>query len=150
MILTLARNSLYNRKGSVLLTIISMAVSLIVLLSVDHIRQQTKSSFANTVSGVDLIVGSRTSGLNLLLYSVFRIGNPTANISWQTYTDLAEDPKIAWTIPLSLGDSHKGYRVMGTTPDFFTHFKYGKKRPIAFTNGNGFYFHYCCEFGKLA
>lgn len=135
MIFTLARKSLVNRKGSVLLTILAMTVSLVVLLSVDHIRQQTKSSFASTVSGVDLIVGSRTSRLNLLLYSVFRIGNPTANISWQTYNDLASHPKIAWTIPISLGDSHKGYRVMGTTTDFFEHFKYGKKRPIEFANG---------------
>ena len=138
MMLILARKSLANRKGSVLLTILAMAVSLIVLLSVDHIRQQTKTSFASTVSGVDLIVGSRTSGLILLLYSVFRIGNPTANISWTTYSELSNHPKVAWTIPISLGDSHKGYRVMGTTTDFFKHFKYGKKRPIEFDKGDEF------------
>ena len=138
MILTLASKSLLNRKGSVLLTTIAMAVSLFVLLAVDHIRQQTKNSFASTVSGVDLIVGSRTSSINLLLYSVFRIGSPTANVSWQSYENLTAHPKVAWAIPISLGDSHKGYRVMGTTADFFSHFKYGKKHPLAFSSGKTF------------
>jgi len=73
-----------------------------------------------------------------LLYSVFRIGNPTANISWTTYSELSNHPKVAWAIPISLGDSHKGYRVMGTTTDFFKHFKYGKKRPIEFDSGDEF------------
>jgi putative ABC transport system permease protein len=138
MILTLASKSLMNRKGSVLLTIVAMAVSLFVLLAVDHIRQQAKHSFASTVSGVDLIVGGRTSSINLLLYSVFRIGSPTANLSWASYEHLAKHPKIAWSIPISLGDSHKGYRVMGTTTDFFSHFKYGKKHPLTFANGKAF------------
>ena len=138
MILTMASKSLMNRKGSVLLTITAMAVSLFVLLAVDHIRQQTKHSFASTVSGVDLIVGSRTSSINLLLYSVFRIGSPTANVSWTSYQHLAKHPKIAWSLPVSLGDSHKGYRVMGTTKDFFSHFKYGKKHSLTFASGQAF------------
>ena len=69
MIFTLASKSLINRKGSVALTITALAVSLFVLLAVDHIRLQTKQSFASTLSGTDLIVGSRTSSINLLLYS---------------------------------------------------------------------------------
>jgi putative ABC transport system permease protein len=136
--LILAYKSLMNRKGSVLLTIVALAVSLFVLLAVDHIRQQTKNSFASTISGVDLIVGSRTSSINLLLYSVFRIGSPTANLSWNTYQNLKKHPKIEWIIPISLGDSHKGYRVMGTTDDFFSYFKYGKKHPLTFSDGKAF------------
>lgn len=138
MMLTLSRKSLLNRKGSVLLTIMAMVVSLFVLLAVDHIRQQSKQSFASTVSGVDLIIGSRTSSLNLLLYSIFRIGNPTANISWKTYEAIANNDKVKWAIPISLGDSHKSYRVMGTTTDFFKHFKYAKKRPLEFNQGKEF------------
>ena len=138
MILTLASKSLMNRKGSVLLTTVAMAVSLFVLLAVDHIRQQTKNSFASTISGVDLIVGSRTSSINLLLYSVFRIGSPTANLSWNSYEHLTTHPKVAWAIPISLGDSHKGYRVMGTTSDFFSHFNYGKKHALTFSSGRAF------------
>ena len=80
MFFKLALKSLFNRKGSVLLTVIAMSVSVYALLGVDHIRSQTKDSFHSTVSGIDLVVGARTGSLNLLLYSVFRIGNPTNNI----------------------------------------------------------------------
>ena len=44
---------------------------------------------------------------------MFRIGNATHHISWKSYRDVADDPSVAWTIPLSLGDSHRGYRVLG-------------------------------------
>lgn len=134
----LALKSLFNRKGSVLLTLMAMTVSVFVLLGVEHIRHQAKSSFANTVSGIDLIVGSRTGSLNLLLYSVFRIGSPTNNIDWDSYQEIANNPKVKWAIPITLGDSHKGYRVMGTTQDYFEHFSYGNKHPLAFKQGQAF------------
>ncbi|MEH6552448.1 MAG: ABC transporter permease [Pseudomonadales bacterium] len=138
MFFRLASKSLLNRKGSVLLTILAMSVSIFVLLGVEHIRTQTKESFNSTVSGVDLIVGARTGSLNLLLYSVFRIGSPTNNIDWATYQTIAENSKVAWAIPISLGDSHKGYRVMGTSADYFKHFSYGDKRKLDFAEGKPF------------
>jgi putative ABC transport system permease protein len=138
MFIRLASKSLLNRKGSVLLTIMAMTVSIFVLLGVEHIRSQTKESFNSTVSGVDLIVGARTGSLNLLLYSVFRIGSPTNNIDWETYQSISSNPKVAWAIPISLGDSHQGYRVMGTTADYFEYFSYGNKRQLSFSNGKPF------------
>ncbi len=138
MFIRLAIKSLLNRKGSVVLTVLAMSVSVFVLLGVEHIRHQTKDSFNSTVSGVDLIVGARTGSLNLLLYSVFRIGAPTNNISWNTFQDIASNPRVDWAIPISLGDSHKGYRVMGTTADYFKHFSYGKQRNLAFKAGKPF------------
>jgi len=138
MFIRLATKSLLNRKGSVLLTILAMSVSIFVLLGVEHIRGQSKQSFNNTVSGVDLIVGARTGSLNLLLYSVFRIGSPTNNIAWDTYQSISNNTKVAWAIPISLGDSHQGYRVMGTTTDYFTHFSYGNQRQLSFSQGKPF------------
>jgi putative ABC transport system permease protein len=138
MFLRLALSSLWARKGSALLTFLAITVSVFVLLGVEQIRHQAKSSFGNTVSGIDLIVGARTSDINLLLYSVFRLGNATNNISWQSYQRIAEDPKVAWTIPISLGDSHKGYRVMGTTGDYFTRFRFGQDKRLGFTEGAPF------------
>ncbi len=138
MFLKLATQSLLNRRGSVLLTVVAMTVGIFVLLGVEQIRHQAKDSFANTVSGVDLIVGARTGSLNLLLYSVFRIGAPTNNISWQSYQEIAGSPNVAWAIPISLGDSHKGYRVVGTTGEFFEHFSYGRQRKLGFTSGKPF------------
>lgn len=138
MLLNIAWHSLLNRKYTVLLTLISVAISTFVLLGVEHIRHEAKESFSNTVSGVDLIVGARTGQLNLLLYAVFRMGNATNNIAWESYRELAADPKVAWTIPISLGDSHRGYRVMGTTQDYFTHFRFGQNTPLAFAEGRPF------------
>ncbi|MDD2942399.1 MAG: ABC transporter permease [bacterium] len=138
MLLKVAWSSLRSRKVTVLLTVFSIAVSVFLLLGVEHIRQEARSSFTRTVSGVDLIVGARTSPLNLLLYSVFRIGNATNNISWVSYEELAKSPQVAWTVPISLGDSHRGYRVMGTTNSYFEHYRYGEKRTLEFSAGKRF------------
>lgn len=121
-----------------MLTVVAMSISLFVMLGVEHVRQQAKLSFASSVSGVDLIVGARTSQLNLLLYSVFRIGSPTNNISWQSYKKLQQNKAVRWSVPISLGDSHKGFRVLGTTPDYFDFFSYGKKQTLTFEQGKPF------------
>ncbi|MDH5766373.1 MAG: ABC transporter permease [Gammaproteobacteria bacterium] len=138
MILKVALASLLNRKLTVLLTTLTIAVSVFVLLGVEHIRLEARQSFTKTVSGVDLIVGPRTGQINLLLYSVFRIGSPSNNISWQSYQAIASHPHVAWHIPVILGDSHKGYRVTGTTEAYFEKFKYGKKQSLQFAAGNRF------------
>jgi len=138
MFFRLAYKSLLDRTGSVLLTLLAISVSIFVLLGIEHTRQQAKENFSNSVSGTDLIVGARTSSVNLLLYSVFRIGNATNNISWDTYQRIANSQAVSWTIPIALGDSHRGYRVMGTHTDYFNHFRYGKKRPLTFTQGKPF------------
>ncbi len=138
MFLKLALKSLRNRKGSVILTVMAMTVSIFVLLTVEHIRYQAKDSFANTVSGVDLIVGARTGSLNLLLYSVFRIGSPTNNIAWESFEDIASNSQVKWAIPITLGDSHKGYRVMGTTKGYFEFFSYGNQHRLNFKKGHAF------------
>ena len=138
MFIRLATKSLMDRKGSVLLTLLAMTVSLLVFIGVEHIRKQAKESFANTVSGVDLIVGARTGRLNLLLYSVFRVGSPTNNIRWDSYERIAANSKVAWAVPISLGDSHKGYRVMGTSQDYFEFFSYGEQHKLVFEQGKPF------------
>lgn len=138
MILSIAGKSLKSRRGSVLLTLLSLIVSISLLLSVEHIRKEARASFGRTVSGVDLIVGARTGQLNLLLYSVFRVGNATNNIQWDTFQTIKSSQQVKWAIPISLGDSHRGYRVMGTTTDYFEHFRYGKKQPLELAQGDAF------------
>jgi len=138
MFMKLALQSLLDRKGSVVLSIMAMTISIFVLLSVEHIRHEVKESFSNTVSGVDLIVGTRTGSVNLLLHSVFRIGMPTNNISWQSYEQIASSSNVKWAIPISLGDSHKGFRVLGTNQSYFQHFSYGKQQALRFAQGNEF------------
>ena len=139
MFAKLALQSLLDRKGSVVLSLMAMTVSIFVLLGVEHIRHQTKENFSNTVSGVDLVVGARTGSLNLLLYSIFRIGAPTNNISWETYEAIASNAKVKWAVPLSLGDSHKGFRVLGTTGDYFDYFSYANQQHLNFAKGQAFH-----------
>lgn len=137
-ILTLALKSLFNRKATAGLTVVSIALAVTLLLGVERIRTEAQNSFTSTISGTDLIIGARSGPVQLLLYSVFRIGNASNNISWESYKDLAALESIDWTIPISLGDSHRGYRVMGTTRNYFDHFRYGTKQQLEFQNGTPF------------
>ncbi len=137
-IIALAVGSLINRRLTAGLTLFALAVSMMLVLGVEKVRNEAKASFANTISGTDLIVGARSGSVQLLLYSVFRIGNATNNISWNGYQNIARRPGVAWTVPLSLGDSHRGYKVLGTTGDYFRHYRYGKKRNLAFASGQPF------------
>ena len=113
-ILGLAWRSLMNRKVSAFLTVFSIALSVALFLGVEKARNAAKSGFDNTISGTELIVGAPSGQINLLLYSVFRLGNATAEISWRAYQELDAREDVARTVPISLGDSHRGYRVLGT------------------------------------
>lgn len=132
---SLAWASLLNRKGSVILTIVAVALSVALLLGVEKARSGAREGFENTISGTDLIVGAPTGTVNLLLYSVFRMGSATAEVSWPTYRQIAERPDVAWTVPIALGDSHRGFRVMGTTPEYFAHYKYGGGQALELAEG---------------
>ncbi len=136
---SLAFKSSWNRKSSVLLTLFTIAISVMLLLSIERVRQEAKSSFANTISGTDLIVGARTGDIQLLLSSVFRIGHANNAVQWQSYEYIKQQRGVAWTIPISLGDSHKGHAVLGTDSSYFTHFRYGKKQTLAFAHGRAFH-----------
>ena len=138
IIVRLALKSLANRWLTALLTILSIALSVMLLLGVEKVRTGARQSFADTISGTDLIVGARSGGLNLLLYSVFRIGNATNNVTWKTYKDIASSPDIAWIIPISLGDSHHGFRVLGTVPDYFKLYHYRHGHALEFASGGPF------------
>lgn len=134
----LAFRSLMNRKVSALLTVIAIALSVALFLGVEKARNAAKQGFDNTISGTELIVGAPSGQINLLLYSVFRLGNATAEISWPTYETIAGRDDVAWAVPISLGDSHRGYRVLGTSTAYFDHYKYGQRQPLTFAEGDRF------------
>lgn len=137
-LLTLSRKSLLNRFSSIAITTIAIALSITLLLLIERARVDAKASFHNTVSGTDLIVGARTGNTELLLFSVFRIGHPTNNLSFKSYQDITSKRSVKWAIPLSLGDSHKGFSVIGTNNDYFAHYRYANKQNLVFTKGHAF------------
>lgn len=134
-LLRLAFLSLLSRRLTVALTVFAIAMSVALLLGVDRLRSGARASFAGTISDTDLIMGARTGPVQLLLYSVFRIGTATNNITWQSFQDIAQRPEVDWAVPISLGDSHRQFRVMGTTNDYFTRYKYRGGRDLRFAAG---------------
>ena len=135
-LLSLAYQSLKNRKLTSALTLSSIALSVALLIGVEQVRLGARESFAHTISQTDLIVGARGGALQLLLYTVFRIGSATNNITYASYTHFRDHPAVAWTIPYSLGDSHRGFRVVGTTEDFYRQYRYRRERQIELAEGH--------------
>ncbi|GAA0787201.1 ABC transporter permease [Marinobacterium sediminicola] len=138
MLIRLAWNSLQSRRTSVLLTLFTITLSTALLLGVQQIREQSRQNFMATVAGTDLIVGARSGPVQLLLYSLFHIGSATSNMDWSSYESLTNDARVEWTIPLSLGDSHRGYRVIGTHNSLFQHYRFADQQALAFTAGGPF------------
>lgn len=137
-ILALALKSVLNRRLTASLMVVSISLSVMLLLGVERLRTQARASFANTISGTDLVVGARTGATALLLHAVFRIGYATNTVSWASYQEIARHPRVRWTIPLSLGDSVRGFAVLGTTPDYFRNYRYADRRGLAFETGAAF------------
>jgi putative ABC transport system permease protein len=127
--------SVLNRRFTVGLTVVSIALSVALLLGVERLRTNARDSFASTISGTDLVVGARSGPVQLLLYAVFRIGNPTNNVSWKSLQAVAAHPQVAWVVPLSLGDSHRGFRVLGTDGTYYARYRYGRGRALEFSAG---------------
>ena len=135
LVFDLALKSLRNRAFSTSLTVGSIALSFALLIGVENVRVGMRESFSNTISQTDLIVGTKGGTIQLLLYSVFGMGAPTENVSWEAYREWAEHPAVEWTIPYSLGDSHRGFRVVGTNEDFYRHYRYRGGQEIALAEG---------------
>jgi len=137
-LVTIAWKSAWNRRFTLALTVLSIALSTFLLLGVERIRTELRDNFSASVSGTDLIVGARTGSSQLLLYSVFRIGAATNNMQWQSVQALAAHPGVDWVVPLSLGDSHRGFAVLATSPNYFQHFRYGNRQPLRLREGKPF------------
>jgi putative ABC transport system permease protein len=137
-VFALSLRSIANRRLSVALTVVAVALSVALLLGVERLRNDARASFAQTLSGTDLVVGARGGALQLLLYAVFHIGDATANLSWASVEHVAALPQVKWLVPLALGDSHRGHRVVGTTTGFFAHYRHGDARALAFAAGGPF------------
>ncbi|MDB6000322.1 MAG: transporter permease [Rhizobacter sp.] len=137
-LLRLAWQSAWNRRLTLSLTVATIALAVTMLIGVEQMRASARDSFAESVSGTDLVVGARTSPVQLMLYAVFRLGDATNNIRWTSFQALAGHPAVAWSIPLSLGDSHRGFAVLGTTPAYFEHFRYGQRKPLVLAQGRPF------------
>ena len=136
--LHMAWASASNRRFTLVMTVSSLALSIFLMLAVERLRSQAHESFLQSVSGTDLIVGPRSSPLQLLLYSVFRLGTASHSMSWSSFETIKARPDIAFAIPIALGDSHDHFPVLGTNLDYFEHFRYAEQRALKFAQGKAF------------
>lgn len=136
--LQLALKSAWARRLTLGIVLVAIAIASALLLAVERIRHDARQSFTQSVSGVDLVVGARTGGVQLMLYAVFHSGSATHNMRWDSHEALASHPAIDWAVPLSLGDGHRGFPVLGTSTEYFAHFRYADNRLLAFTAGRPF------------
>lgn len=134
-LISLAWASLWNRRASALLTITAVAVSVMLFLGVDKLKTSSEESFQQTITGTDMIVGARTSPVSLVMFTVFHIGDPAAGMTWESYEWLQSRSDIEWTVPISLGDSHDGYRVVGTDQSFFERYQFRDRQTVSFVDG---------------
>ena len=136
--LSLALRSAWNRRGTLALVVLSVALSTWLLLGFERLRTDVRESFSQAVSGTDLVVGARTGSVQLMLYAVFRTGGATNNVRMDSLAAIARHRAVDWLVPLSLGDSHRGYSVLGTTAAYFTRFLYGDREALALAQGQAF------------
>ena len=136
--LQIAWASARNRRFTLSITVFALALSVFLMLGVERLRSQAHDSFLQSVSGTDLIIGPRSSPTQLLLYSVFRLGSASHNMSWKSFETIRARPEVSFAIPIALGDSHRQFPVVGTNLDYFTHFRYGENRALQFAQGKAF------------
>ena len=106
----LISNPLNTTLSLLLMTFGVGIISLLFLLN-NQIEQQLKTN----LRGVDMVVGSKGSPLQLILSSIYQIDNPTGNIPYSEAIKIENNPLVNLTIPLSFGDSYNGFRIVGTT-----------------------------------
>ncbi len=137
-LLHIAARSAWNRRGTLMLVVLSIALATALLLGLERLRTDVRSSFTAAVSGTDLVVGARTGPLQLMLYAVFRVGGATNNIRMDSVKAIAAHRAVRWVVPIALGDSHRGHPVIGSTPAYFEHFMYGDRQPLVLQQGRAF------------
>ncbi|MFY0660238.1 MAG: ABC transporter permease, partial [Shimia sp.] len=136
--MTLVAQSLWNRRFVASLTVLAIALSVALILSVERLRDSARTSFANSASGIDLIVAPRGNDVQILLATLFGVGSTGTGMSGDVADVVAEMPGVAWTVPLMQGDNHKGFPVVGTSQDYFEHFKHSRGEPLVFAEGAKF------------
>lgn len=122
-LLALAWRYLWARPLATVLHLVLLTLGLASVTFVLLVTEQVRRSFERDLAGVDLVVGAKGSPMQLILSGVFHIDAPTGNIKLADLQALAARPQVAQVIPLSLGDSFRGFRIVGTTPEWLQHYR---------------------------
>ena len=113
---------LWSRPLAAALNLLLLSLGLASITLVLLVNHQIQQAFARDLAGIDVVVGAKGSPLQLILSGVFQIDTPTGNVPLAEVQALQTNPQVAKLIPISMGDSFKGYRIIGTTPDYLSHY----------------------------
>ncbi|MCX7011708.1 MAG: ABC transporter permease [Candidatus Sumerlaeota bacterium] len=102
------------------LTLIGVGLGAALIAGVLTLRRETESAFVNEGASFDLVVGAKGSPLQLVLSTIYHLDAPTGNIDYSILDKLKGDPRVRAAYPIGLGDNYRGFRIVGTTPDFFS------------------------------
>lgn len=120
--ISLALAYLRDRPLTTALNILLLAIAVAMLVLLLQLGNQASERFERDAEGIDLVVGSKGSPLQLILSSVFHVDQPTGNIPLSSLELLRADPAVARAVPLALGDNFEGYRIVGTDSSFGEHY----------------------------
>lgn len=130
-LLLIVRRSLAQHALSTAVTVLASALGCGLVIAVFAVRQQAHDAFAGGASGVDAVLGARGSHLQLVLNAVYHLDTSPGNIPWSLYERVRSDPQVDVAVPYAVGDSWRGWRVVGTTPERFTRLEERKGRRLA-------------------
>jgi len=112
-----------QRALSTWLTLLSVTLGVALAVAIMILRREGQSLFAQADFGYDVLVGVKGSPLQLTLNTVYHIDKSPGNIKYQVYEDLLHSPAYRryakLVVPICVGDSYKGLRIVGTLPSMF-------------------------------
>ena len=113
---------LWSRPLAASLNLLLLALGLASITVVLLASQQVSRAFESDLAGIDVVVGAKGSPMQLILSGVFHIDAPTGNVPLAAVKELEKNPQVAKVIPISLGDSFRGFRIVGTSLDYIAHY----------------------------
>lgn len=122
-LLKISTNNLKDKPLTTSLSILLMALGIAIISLLLLASKQIEEKFTRNVAGIDMVVGAKGSPLQLILASIYQIDSPTGNISLEEANRLTRSPLVKSTIPLSMGDSYQGYRIVGSNEKYLAHFQ---------------------------
>ncbi len=131
--------SLRQHALSTLVTALSIALAGGLLMSVWTVKEQAQATFTGVNEGFDAVLGARGSKLQLVLNSIFHLEASPGNMAWRDFLDIQQNPNVELAVPIAVGDNYHGYRLVGTTLDYFTKAEYTPGRRFELQPGGALF-----------
>jgi len=136
---TLVLRNLRRRPLATGLTAFSVALGVALFSAVGALREASERGFQRSASICNLVVGAKGSPLQLVLSSLYHMGQSPGNVPYSLYQELEETVGVEWAVPMAIGDTFRGHRIVGITGNFFEDVRLGRERlPLTFSEGEGF------------